>query len=146
MKSGKKSANKPNVVFIFADEWRAQATGYNGDPNCETPRIDKLAGQSIDLTQAVSGQPICCPYRASLMTGQYPLTHGVFTNDVELDPGCVSIADAFKAGGYTTAYIGKWHLYGSPDGHYGRRCSRVPRSHQLRFDLKALTGRQNDAK
>lgn len=126
---------RPNIVFIFADEWRAQATGYNGDSNCETPRIDAMAAHSINLTQAVSGQPICCPYRASLITGQYPLTHGVFTNDVELDPQCTSIADAYKKGGYDTAYIGKWHLYGSPDGWYGRRHARVPRSHQMRFDL-----------
>jgi arylsulfatase A-like enzyme len=87
---------KPNVVFIFADEWRVQATGYNNDPNCETPLIDKLAGVSVNLSQAVSGQPICCPYRASLLTGQYPLTHGVFTNDVELKPDNFTIAYAFN--------------------------------------------------
>lgn len=124
----------PNVVFIFADEWRAQATGYNGDPNCETPVLDKLASESIDITHAVSGSSVCCPYRASLMTGQYPLTNGVYLNDVELDPHCRSIARAFSDGGYQTAYIGKWHLYGSPDGHYGRRAAIVPRECQLGFD------------
>ena len=125
---------RPNVVFIFADEWRAQATGYNGDSNCETPVLDDLAGRSIDLTEAVAGCPVCCPYRGSLMTGQYPLTHGVIINDVELDPGCTSIADAFNAGGYRTAYIGKWHIYGSPAGEWERREAFVPREYQLRFD------------
>jgi len=125
---------KPNIVFVFADEWPAHATGYAGDPNCATPMLDRLAAESVNVTHAVSGCPVCCPYRASLMTGQYPLTHGVYINDVELDPNCVSIARAFGQGGYRTAYIGKWHLYGSPDGQYGRRYAVVPRDYQLGFD------------
>ena len=124
----------PNVVFIFADEWRAQATGYNGDPNCETPVLDNLATHSIDVTHAVSGYSVCCPYRGSLLTGLYPLTHGVYINDVELDPNNYSIARAFNDGGYNTAYIGKWHVYGSPDGKCGRRQAFVPREYQLGFD------------
>ena len=124
----------PNIVFVFGDEWRAQATGYAGDPNCRTPVLDALARQSVNFVNAVSGCPVCCPYRASLVTGQYPLTHGVIINDVELNPRCNSVARAFSAGGYDTAYIGKWHLYGSPDGHYGRREARVPRDYQLSFD------------
>ncbi len=127
-------SKRPNIVFVFADEWRAQATGYNGDSNCHTPVLDSLARQSISFTHAVAGCPVCCPYRASLMTGQYPLTHGVFINDVELNPNCHSIARSFRSGGYDTAYIGKWHIYGSPDGQYGRRKAYVPRSHQLGFD------------
>ena len=125
---------KPNVVFVFGDEWRMQATGFNGDPNCETPVLDALAAQSVNVTHAVAGAPVCCPYRASLLTGQYPLTHGVYINDVELDPNCHSIARAFKAGGYETAYVGKWHVYGSPDGQYSRRGAVVPRDYQLGFD------------
>jgi arylsulfatase A-like enzyme len=124
----------PNVLFVFADEWRAQATGYAGDPNCDTPALDAFARRSINVTHAVSGCPVCCPYRASLMTGQYPLTHGVFINDVELDPDCASLARAFAAGGYRTSYIGKWHLHGSPEGRNERRGLPVPRSHQLGFD------------
>lgn len=125
---------KPNIVFIFADEWRAQAVGYAGDANCRTPNIDRFAAESLNLNQATSGCSVCCPYRASLLTGQYPLTHGVFVNDVELKADSMSIARAFSAGGFQTAYIGKWHVYGSPDGHYGRRSAFVPRSHQMGFD------------
>ena len=127
-------SRSPNVVFIFSDQWRAQATGYNGDRNCETPVLDGLAADSINVTHAVSGCPVCCPYRASLMTGQYPLTHGVYINDVELNPDCMSLARVFGKNGYDTAYIGKWHLYGSPDGKYGRRKAIVPRRYQLGFD------------
>jgi arylsulfatase A-like enzyme len=125
---------QPNIVYVLADEWRAQATGYAGDPNCETPTLDRLADQSISFENAVSGCPVCCPARASIMTGRYPLTHGVFINDVELDPNVNSIARILGAAGYTTGYIGKWHLYGSPDGHYGRRTAYVPREYQLGFD------------
>ena len=127
-------SRRPNVVLIFGDEWRMQATGYNGDPNCQTPVLDALASQSVNITHAVAGAPVCCPYRASLLTGQYPLTHGVYINDVELDPSCHSIARAFKAGGYDTAYVGKWHVHGSPDGQYSRRGTVVPRDCQMGFD------------
>ena len=126
--------SRPNVIFVFADEWRAQATGYAGDNNCETPVMDELSRNSLNLTHAVSGCSVCCPYRGSLLTGQYPLTHGIFINDVELSPKSTSIADAFKAGGYDTSYIGKWHVYGSPQGKNERRAHHVPRSHQMGFD------------
>src|ERR1035438_4030491 len=62
---------RPNVLFILADEWRAQSTGYNGDPNVRTPVLDRLAAESVNFRNAVSGTPVCCPYRASLLTGQY---------------------------------------------------------------------------
>lgn len=128
------SASRPNVVFVFADEWRGQATGYVGDPNAHTPHLDCFAQQSLNLTQAVAGCSVCCPYRASLLTGQYPLTHGVFINDVELSPDCQSIARTFGSQGYRTGYIGKWHVYGSPEGRCERRKNYVPRNYQLGFD------------
>ncbi|WP_168120120.1 sulfatase [Paenibacillus sp. HB172176] len=103
---------KPNVIFVFSDQHRAEATGYAGNPDVRTPNLDALAERSLNLTTAVANVPCCCPYRATLMTGQYPLTHGVFVNDVHLGREATSIADAFAAGGYDTAYIGKWHLNG----------------------------------
>lgn len=125
---------RPNVVFVFADQMRAQATGYAGDPNAHTPTLDRLASRSLNLTHAVSGHPVCCPYRASLMTGQYPLTHGVYVNDVPLTDEATSLAKCFTDRGYDTAYIGKWHLYGSPDGAYGRREAFIPRGSRQGFD------------
>ena len=128
------SHNKqPNILYIFADEWRAHDTGYAGDPNVKTPNLDKLASQSLNLSHAVSGLPVCCPYRASLMTGRYPIGHGVVVNDMELDPELPNLGTSFSEGGYDTAYIGKWHIYGSPDGKFGRRKSPVPSSHLLGF-------------
>jgi len=66
---------KPNVIYIIADQWRAHATGYAGDPDVLTPNIDRLAGKSINLHNAVSSTPLCTAYRASFLTGQFPLTH-----------------------------------------------------------------------
>ncbi len=124
----------PNIVFIFADEWRGQAVGYAGDLNCRTPNLDSFSREAINFTDAVAGSPVCCSYRASLLTGLYPLSHGVFINDVELNPSVNSIARVFGARRYHTAYIGKWHVYGSPDGQYGRRNVYVPREYQLGFE------------
>ena len=119
----------PNVVFVFGDQHRAQATGYAGDPNVHTPVMDRLAQESLNLANAVSCAPVCSPYRGSLLTGQYPLTHGVFVNDVCLSHRAVSLADAFGQGGYDTAYIGKWHL----DGH--GRSSYIPPERRQGFNF-----------
>ena len=89
-------ARRPNVLFILADEWRAQATGYNGDANVRAPVLDRLEAQCVNFETAVSGTPVCCPYRASLMTGQYPLTNGVFINDVELKPNGPTMGETFS--------------------------------------------------
>jgi arylsulfatase A-like enzyme len=129
-----KQSRPPNVLFILPDEWRAQSTGYNRDPNVQTPVLDRLARESVSFDNAVSNTPVCCPARASLMTGQYPLTNGVFINDVELTPNAPTLAEVFARGGYRTGYIGKWHLYGSPDGNYGRRLAYIPTEKRLGFD------------
>ena len=108
----RRTSDRPNVLILHTDQWRAQALGYAGDPNAKTPHIDRLAGESANLRLAVSGMPVCTPHRASLLTGQRPLTHGVFMNDVQLDTAAVSIAEVFAAEGYETGYIGKWHVDG----------------------------------
>src|SRR3954465_14211547 len=82
---------KPNVLVVVADQWRAQAFGYAGDPNVKTPHFDRLGNESIRFANAVSGLPVCSPMRATMLTGQRPLTHGVFINDVPLNPEAASI-------------------------------------------------------
>ncbi len=105
---------KPNLIFVFADQWRAQAFGYAGDPNARTPNIDRFAGEAVNFRNATSGCPVCSPYRAGLFTGQYPLEHGVFLNDVSPRFSGPTFAEALSSGGYRTAYIGKWHAGGGP--------------------------------
>ncbi|MBN1673521.1 MAG: sulfatase [Kiritimatiellae bacterium] len=124
---------RPNVILVFGDQWRAQAAGYAGDPTVKTPNLDRLASESANFTNAVAGCPVCSPYRASLLTGQYPLTHGVFLNDVYLQNRAPSIAHAFAEDGYDTAYVGKWHV----DGH--GRSNYIPPQRRQGFDYwKAL--------
>ncbi len=101
---------QPNVVFVFADQLRRQAAGFGGETNIETPVLDALARESVDFVNAISGTPVCCPARASLLTGQYPHHHGVIINDVPLDPEATSMGKLFAEAGYDTAYIGKWHV------------------------------------
>ena len=118
----------PNVVLVFGDQWRAQATGYAGNPNVETPHLDRLARESANFTHAISGCPVCSPARASLLTGQLPLTHRVIVNDVCLNDESTSLADAFKGAGYDAGYIGKWHV----DGH--GRSNYIPPERRQGFD------------
>ena len=124
---------RPNVVMCFGDQWRAQAFGYAGDPNVRTPHIDALEARSVNLSNAVSGCPVCCPMRASLLTGQVPTTHGVFVNDVHLRDDGESMAQVFARASYRTAYIGKWHV----DGH--GRSNYIPVERRQGFEyFKAL--------
>ena len=79
--AGNTSSPRPNVLYLFSDQWRAMDHGYMGNQEVRTPNIDALAEQSVNFTNAVSGIPVCCPHRGSLLTGQYPLSHGLFLNE-----------------------------------------------------------------
>lgn len=120
---------KPNILFIIADQWRAQAFGFAGDPNVKTPHLDRFEKQCVNFTQAVAGMPVCSPTRASLLTGQRPQTHGIFINDVPLSTNAVTLPKVLKAAGYDTGCIGKWHV----DGH-GSRSAFIPRERRQGFD------------
>lgn len=115
-----KKENKPNILILLADEWRAQAVGYAGDPNVKTPNLDRLAAVSANFRNMVSSMPVCTPFKASLITGQRPPTNGVFMNDALLDTNATTIAKVLDKNGYQTGLIGKWHL----DGQY--RLSYTP--------------------
>ena len=120
--------SKPNVVFLLTDQWRLQALGYAGNSQVQTPNIDRLAKESVNFKQAISGYSVCCPWRASFLTGQYPLTHGVIVNDVPISSDPVGLGDAFKQAGYDTAFIGKWHVDGRGRSNY------IPTERRLGFD------------
>jgi len=105
---------QPNLLIVLADQWRAEAFGYAGNPDVRTPNLDQLRreGGTVAFCNAVSAVPVCCPARASLFTGQRALTHGVFLNDVPLAGSALTLANVLRQAGYDTAYIGKWHLDG----------------------------------
>jgi len=118
---------KPNVLYVFADQLRYSALGCIGNRQVRTPNIDKLAAQGLVFTNAISGFPLCSPYRAMLMTGRYGQSTGLVTNDVLLPPTSDSFANVLKRAGYQTGLIGKWHL----DEH---RRPFVAKDHRQGFD------------
>lgn len=117
-------AGKTNLLYVFADQWRAQAVGYRGEDQVITPNMDAFAAESMRFTNAFSTFPLCSPHRACLMTGKYPFSTGIWTNckvgleeKIMLKPQEVCIGNVLKAGGYETGYIGKWHL-DSPEQNF----------------------------
>jgi len=115
--STQKRQNKPNIVFILADDLGWAELGCYGNTFNETPNLDKLARQGILFTDAYAASPYCSPTRASLLTGQYPARVGINAWLAPWDPNHLStehitIAEMLKQAGYRTGIIGKWHLTG----------------------------------
>ncbi|KPL15813.1 MAG: hypothetical protein AMS26_06585 [Bacteroides sp. SM23_62] len=100
----------PNVVFFFADQLRRQSVGFHGETNITTPHLDRLAEQGMVFNQALSTFPICTPYRGMLMSGRMPAHTGIMMNWINPNPEDVWIAELFRDAGYSTGFIGKWHL------------------------------------
>jgi len=103
---------KPNVVFLFSDEHRWQSMSCSEMPELRTPNMARLAAEGTMFTHCISNAPVCSPYRGMLMTGRWPHQQGVTDNGLPLDPNQATLGKTFKAAGYRTGYIGKWHLGG----------------------------------
>ena len=129
-------SKKTNLVYVFGDQLRYSACGYTGDVNARTPNIDKLAAQSKNFAGAVSGHPVCAPYRASLLTGKYTTSTGMVINEIRLNPSHRSFAHVLSENGYRTAYIGKWHMWANEWGaHDDPKNSFIPKGeNRLGFD------------
>ncbi len=132
------AADKPNIVFILADDLGYTDIACYGSKYYETPNIDKLANQGIRFTDGHSCGPNCQPSRAAMMSGQYGPRTGVYTvgsinrfswwtrslhpveNVTELPKDKITMAQTLKNAGYATGMFGKWHL-GKGDYHPGKR-------------------------
>jgi len=103
---------KANIVYIFIDQLRKDSISFYGQPNIQTPHIDRLFRESVSFENNYSTVPLCSPFRAMLMTGRYPTHNGTINNFLDSssrqNPNC--IANVFNENGYQTAFIGKWHL------------------------------------
>ena len=75
---------KPNVLVIFTDQWRAQALGCNGDPNARTPNLDRLAAQGANFQRCYATNPVCSPAKAAFQTGRYPHQTGVILSLIHI--------------------------------------------------------------
>lgn len=115
-----KPTRPPNVVLIFTDDQGYQDVGVFGSPNIETPNLDQMATEGVQLTSYYSAQAVCSASRAGILTGCYPNrigihnalgpgnTHGINTTET-------TMAEMLKANGYKTAIFGKWHLGHHPE-------------------------------
>lgn len=112
------AALRPNIVFFLADDLGRMDVGFMGGTEIKTPNLDALARKGAVL-DAFYVQPVCSPTRAALLTGRYPMRHGLQVGVVRpwaqygLPLEERSLAVALKEAGYTTAICGKWHL-----GHF----------------------------
>ena len=125
---------RPNILFIIADDLGYTDLGVTGSDYYLTPHLDKLAGQSLVFNAAYANCANCAPTRAALMSGMYAPRTGVYTvgssergkaagrmlipteNNDTLSMDVVTIAEVLKEAGYTTAQMGKWHLGEGEDG------------------------------
>lgn len=101
----------PNIIWFFGDQHRGQTWSGAGDVNVSTPHLDRLAVEGITFRRAVSGCPLCCPARGTLLTGLHP-HQAVHAHEQALDPAVPTLAHHLGQAGYHTAWFGKWHLDG----------------------------------
>jgi N-acetylgalactosamine-6-sulfatase len=113
---------KPNMIFIFADDWGYGDLGIHGSTFCKTPRLDRMAQEGIDFQDFTVDHPVCSPSRTAVMTGQFPARHSVHQHFATLehhiragmpdwlDPQAPMLPRMLKTAGYATAHFGKWHL------------------------------------
>src|SRR5262245_41603734 len=131
------AAEKPNIVFLIADDAGWGDCGFNGNTGLKTPALDRIAREGAVLKQFFVC-PLCAPTRAELLTGRWHSrtgVRGVSTGQERLNADEQTIAEVFKAAGYATGAFGKWHngsqwpyhpnargfteYYGFTSGHWG---------------------------
>lgn len=132
---------RPHVLVIFADDLGWGDLSCYGNRAVETPNVDRLAREGVRFTQAYAASPICSPSRCGLLTGQYPARWRIssflqtksgnrYCDQADfLDPTAPTLPRAFRAAGYATAHVGKWHLGG------GRDVTKAPRFAAYGYDV-----------
>ena len=104
-------ADKPlNILFMFADQMHAFAMGCMGNDEIKTPNLDRLAGEGILFQNCYSNAPVCTPFRATLVSGQYGSQTDTLSNCAYIPEGTRTLAASLNDGGYRTSWVGKWHL------------------------------------
>src|SRR5215469_17009495 len=111
-------ARRPNVIVLLADDLGYADLGFQGCKDIPTPHLDALAKSGVRCSNGYVSGPYCSPTRAGLLTGRYQTRFGHEFNPAGGNQGLplseTTIADRFRANGYATGWVGKWHL-GSAD-------------------------------
>lgn len=114
------TSGKPNVIVFLTDQQRWDCSSLHGNPLDLMPTFDRMAQEGTHVANSFTTQPVCGPARSTLQLGRYPTNTGVWKNGPTPDADLPSLAQSFAQHGYTTAYVGKWHLYDYGDGDPGR--------------------------
>ena len=107
----------PSFVVILCDDLGYSDLGCYGHPHIQTPRLDRLAGEGLRLTDCYASAPVCSPSRVGMLTGRTPYRAGIYDwipdkNVMHLRPHEVTVAKLLKSAGYATCHVGKWHCNG----------------------------------
>ena len=121
------SAEKPNVLVFFTDQQRWDTVGAYGNPMGLTPNLDRMAQRGTLFRNTFTCQPVCAPARGCIQTGLWATQHGVWRNAISIRPEEKTLAEYFSECGYSTGYVGKWHLADTND-------EPVPRELQGGYD------------
>lgn len=123
---------KPNIIFYFSDQQRADTAGCYGQKLPVTPNLDSVAKEGTLFENAFTCQPVCGPMRACLQSGVYATQIGCYRNDIALPTDTKGIAHYLKEAGYDTAYIGKWHL--ASDSEHRLATKATPKERRGGYD------------
>lgn len=110
------SQRKPNIIFIMSDDHGYQAVSAYNDKLIKTPNIDRIGREGAVMDNAFVTNSVCSPSRAVILTGKYSHLNGQRDNGTYFDGSQQTLPKIFKANGYNTALIGKWHLFSEPTG------------------------------
>ncbi len=163
--SRKMPDSRPNIILILIDDMGWKDVGFMGSMYYRTPNIDRLSREGMVFTDAYAAAPNCAPSRACLLTGMYTPRHGIYTvnssergnarhrkliptpNTTVLDPRFITVVEALREAGYSSASIGKWHLGNGPgrgplsqgfDMNIGGGATGHTPSHFSPYGLRAL--------
>ena len=105
-------AKRPNIVVVLVDDMRWDEYGAAGHNFIQTPNIDRLAREGVTFKNAFATTPLCSPSRACFLTGQYAHSNGIIDNTArnELSHALKTFPRQLHDSGYSTAFIGKWHM------------------------------------
>ncbi len=104
-------SERPNVLFIMADQMRYDCLGANGNSTIRTPNLDALAERSVNLSSCFVQSPVCVPSRQTFFTGRYPHSHRNRVNYTPMPKDTVLMQRRLQEAGYRTGFAGKLHYY-----------------------------------